>query len=76
MGSNTRRSTGTDDPVQAFGFRQELMEKQKQKVGEVKCASAEVSKRPLKKAAEEYFNLENSKQLGRNCGIEEGFVSL
>lgn len=51
-----RQSTGTDDRVRAFAFRQEFIEKQEQKVEEVKCASAEMGKWRLKKAAEEYFN--------------------
>jgi len=55
-GKQHRQSTGTDDPVQAFSFRQEFIEKQQQKLEEVKCTPAEMGKWPLKKAAEEYFN--------------------
>ena len=65
-----RQSTGTDDPVQAFAFRQEFIEKQQQKI-EVKCAPAEMGKWPLKKAAEEYLQLENGKQLRGDCGSGE-----
>lgn len=55
-GKQHHESTRTDDPARAFAFRQEFMEKRKQNVDEVKSASSEMGKWPLKKATEEYFN--------------------
>lgn len=55
-GKQHRQSTGTDDPAQAFSFRQEFMEKQQQNVSEAKSGAAEMSKWPLRKVAEEYFH--------------------
>jgi len=55
-GKQHRQSTGTHDSARAFTFRQEFVEKQKQNLEEIKSASAEMSKWPLKKVAEEYFN--------------------
>ncbi len=51
-----RQSTGTDDPAQAFAFRQEFMQEQRQNLEAVKSTSAGMGKWPLKKVAEEYFN--------------------
>jgi len=69
-GKQHRQSTGTDDPVQAFAFRQEFIEKQQQQV-EVKCAPAEMGKWPLKKAAEEYFNWKMANSSGATVAREK-----
>ena len=73
-GKEHLQSTGTDDPVQAFAFRQEFIEKQQQKV-EVKCAPAEMGKWPLKKAAEEYFNWKMANSSGATVAREKRIFS-
>src|SRR5262245_17186848 len=55
-GKQHQQSTSTDDPVTAFGFRQNFLEKCKEEIEEIKVQSAEMGRWPLKKAAAEYFN--------------------
>ena len=55
-GKQHRQSTGTADPVQAFAFRQKFLEKCELDLQEAKSQSTEMTKWPLKKVAEQYFN--------------------
>src|SRR5262249_25236705 len=54
-GKQRRQSTGTGDPVEAFAFRQQFLEKCKADLQATKSKSTEMTKWPLKKVAEEYF---------------------
>lgn len=54
-GRQHRQSTGTDDPAEAFAFRQQFLEKCKEDLEETKSHLTEMAKWPLKRAAEEYF---------------------
>ena len=54
-GKQHRQSTATDDPVKAFAYRAEFMEKRSQNAEEAGPKSAEMSKLPLRKAAAQYF---------------------
>jgi hypothetical protein len=52
-GKQHQQSTSTDDPVSAFGFRQNFLEKCKEEIEEINVQSAEMGRWPLKKAAAE-----------------------
>lgn len=54
-GKQHRQSTGTEDPAQAFAFRQQFLEKCKEGLEEIKTQSSGMGRWPLKRAAEEYF---------------------
>src|SRR5215472_17104895 len=55
-GKQHRQSTNTDDPVEAFAFRQQFLEKRKQDLEQTKSASSDMARWPLRRVAEEYFN--------------------
>lgn len=55
-GKQHQKSTQTDDPAEAFSFRQRFLEKRKQDLAETKSASSEMAKWPLRRVAKEYFN--------------------
>lgn len=55
-GKQHRQSTNTDDPAEAFSFRQQFLEERKQGLEQTKSASSEMANWPLRKVAEEYFN--------------------
>jgi hypothetical protein len=55
-GRQHRQSTNTDDPAEAFSFRQQFLEKRKQDLEQTKSASSDMAKWPLRRVAEEYFN--------------------
>src|SRR5215468_7775238 len=55
-GKQHRQSTNTDDPAEAFSFRQQFLEKRKQDLEQTKSSSSDMAKWPLRRVAEEYFN--------------------
>lgn len=55
-GKQHRQSTGTDDPVKAFAFRAQFMEKRTENIEQVKSPSVQMGKLPLSIVADTYFN--------------------
>lgn len=70
-GKQHRQSTQTDDPAEAFSFRQKFLEKRKQGLAETRSASGEMAKWPLRRAAEEYFNWKCANSSDATIGREK-----
>ena len=70
-GKQHQQSTETDDPVKAFGYRTEFLERQKTGQEEVKSEEPAIGKLPLREVAKLFFKWKTANSAAQTVAREE-----